>query len=86
MILLISLKKTDFDNKLKNLNQKITLKETKHIFAQNEFDSSFFIGKSYFNNDGAHFYLILQPLYYSFKRLVVTEKVLSWKSKGLPTK
>ena len=28
-----------------------------------KFDSSFFIGKSYFNNDGAQLYLIFQPIY-----------------------
>ena len=27
------------------------------------FDSSLFIGQSYFNNDGAQLYLILQPIY-----------------------
>ena len=28
-------------------------------------------------------YLIFQPLYYTLKRLADTEKVVSWKSKGL---
>ena len=31
------------------------------------------------------FYLILQPLYYTLKRLGDTEKVISWKCKGLST-
>ena len=30
------LKKTDFDDKLKNLNKKITLNETKHVLVENE--------------------------------------------------
>ena len=32
-----------------------------------------------------NFYLIIQPLYYTLKRLSDTEKVVSWKSKGLLT-
>ena len=32
---------------------------------------------------GQLYYLILQPLYYTLKRLVDTENFLSWKSKGL---
>ena len=50
------------------------------------FDSSLFISQSYFNNDGAQLYLILQPLYYTLKRLGDTTKVVSWKSKRLSTK
>ena len=30
-------------------------------------------------------YLIFQPLYHTLKRLADTEKVVSWKSKGLST-
>ena len=40
--------------------------------------------QSYFNNDGAQHYLILQPLYYTLKRLGDTEKFVSWKSKATP--
>ena len=47
------------------------------------FDSSLFIGQSYFFNDGAQLYIIFQPLYYTLKRLGDTEKIVSWKSKGL---
>ena len=74
-------KKTDFDDKLKNLNKKVTSNKTKHLLVENEFkklqtfDSSLFIGQSYFNNDGAQLYLIFQPIY----------KTISIFS-GLPTK
>ena len=40
-------------------------------------DSNLFIFQSYFVNDGAQLYLILQPLYYTLKRLGDTENVLS---------
>ena len=49
--------KTDFDEKLKNLNKKVTTNKTKNVRVENElkklhkFDSSLFIGQSYFNND-----------------------------------
>ena len=46
-------------------------------------DSTLFIGSSHFFNDGAQLYLIFQPLYYTLKRLGDTEKIVSWKSKGL---
>ena len=44
--------KTDFDERLKNLNKRITSNKTKHVLVENEFkklqtfDSSLFIGKS----------------------------------------
>ena len=83
------LKKTDFDDKLKHLNKKVTSNKTKHLLVENElkklqtFDSGRFIGQSYFNNHGAQLSLILQLLYYTLKRLGDTEKVVSWKYKGL---
>ena len=49
------------------------------------YDLIFLVGQSYFFNDGSQFYLILQPFYYTLKRLGDTEKVLLWKSKGLST-
>ena len=36
MILLISLKKTDFDDKLKNSNNNLTSSKTKHVLAESE--------------------------------------------------
>ena len=54
--------KTDFDVKLSNLNRKITANKTKHLLVENElnklktFDSSYFIGKSHFEEDGTQNY------------------------------
>ena len=50
--------KTDFDTKLSNLNRKITVNKSKNLLVENElhklktFDSSYFIGKSHFGEDG----------------------------------
>ena len=61
-------KKTGFDDKLKNLNKKATSNKTKHVLIENElknvwtFDSSYFIGQSYFGNDGSQNFLIFQPI------------------------
>ena len=59
--------------------------EQDKIVKLQTYDLSHFIGQSYFVNDGAQLYLILQPLYYTLKRLGDTEKVVSWKLKALPT-
>ena len=65
--------KTDFDAKLLSLNRKITQNKTKHLLVENElknlktFDSSFFICKSYFEEDGTPNYLVFQPLNKHFK-------------------
>ena len=50
--------KTDFDAKLLGLKKKNTQNKTKHLLVENElnklktFDSSYFIGKSHFGEDG----------------------------------
>ena len=61
--------KTDFDAKLSNLNRKITQNKSKHLLVENElsklktFDSGYFIGKSYFGEDGTQNYFVFQPMY-----------------------
>ena len=56
--------KTDFDAKISSLNRKITLNKLKHLLTENElnklksFDSSYFIGKSDFGEDGTQNYLV----------------------------
>ena len=52
------------------LTEKITSNETKHILVENElksFDSSYFIGKSDFEEDGVQNYLVFQSLNKYFK-------------------
>ena len=50
--------KTEFDAKLSSLNRKVTANKSKNLCVENElkklktFNSSYFIGKSYFEEDG----------------------------------
>ena len=56
--------KTDFDDKLKNLNKNINSNKTKHVLVENElkkletFDSIYFRGKSHFEDDDTKNYLV----------------------------
>ena len=56
--------KTYFDATLSSLNKKITQNKTKHLLVEDElnklkmFDSSYFIGKIRFDEDGAQSYLV----------------------------
>ena len=84
--------KTDFDAKLSNLNRKITQNKSKHLLVENElnklktFDSSYFIGKSHFEEDGTQNYLVFQPMYRYFKWVSgvgTGNYIYFWKSKGL---
>ena len=67
--------KTDFDDKLKSLNQKINSNKTKHLLAEDElkklktFDSSYFKSEGHFDEDGTLNYLLFQSIYRYFKRV-----------------
>ena len=87
--------KADFDAKLSSLNRKITQNKGKHWLVENElnklkaFDSSYYNGKSHFEEDGTQDYLVFQPIYKYFKAFSITqylEYVSEWKSKGLSSK
>ena len=84
--------KTDFDAKLSSLNRKITSNKSKHLLVENElkklktFDSSCFIGKSHFEEDGTQNYLLFQPTYRYFKRIAGVgngDYIYYWQYKGL---
>ena len=85
------IKKSDFDAKLLSLNRKITVNKSKHLLVENElnklktFDSSYFIGKSHFEEDDTQNYLVFQPIirYFKVNRITDTDYVSSWKYKGL---
>ena len=60
--------KTYFDAKLSSINRKINANKTINLLVENElnklktFDSSYFISKSHFEEDGTQNYLVFQPL------------------------
>ena len=49
------------------------------------FDSSYFVGKSHFEEDGKQNYLVFQLLNKYFKLITNTLSILLWQSKGLST-
>ena len=88
--------KTDFDNKPISLNRKINSKQNIYLLKINlknykleTFDSIYFRGKSYFEEDGTQLkknYLVFQPIYKYFKRINGVGSgnyIYFWKSKGL---
>ena len=84
--------KTDFDAKLSSVNRKITPNKSKHLLIENElkklktFDSSYFSGKNYFEEDNTQNYLVFQPMYRYFKMIAgasIGSYIYYWKSKGL---
>ena len=74
---------------MSSLNRKITQNKSKYLLVENElnklktFHSSYFIGKSHFEEDGTQNYLVFQPMYRCFKMITNTDYISSWKSKGL---
>ena len=74
---------------LSNLNRKITQNKEKHLLVESDlkklktFDSSYFIGKRHFEEDGTQNYLVFQPLNKYFKVITNTGYISSWKSRGL---
>ena len=80
---------TNFDAKLSKNNRKITENKTENVLVKNElnkfktFDSSYFIGKSNFEEDGTQNYLVFQPIKRYFKVITYTNDASSWKSKVL---
>ena len=81
----------EIDTKLSSLNRKITPNKTKHLLVENElsklktFDSSYFIGKSHFEEDGTQNYLVFHPINKYFKFNTNALDLLSWQPRGLST-
>ena len=73
---------------MSSLNRKITKNKSDHLLVHNKlnklktFDSSYFIGKSHFEEDGTQNYLVFQPIYRYFTMITNTDYISSWKSKG----
>ena len=79
---------TGFDSKLaqadvitkRNFDAKIIDLEN-NIKKLQAFDSSYFRGKSHFEEDGVQKYLVFQPIRRYFKIIANTKYISSWKSK-----
>ena len=74
---------------MSRINREITESKTENPLVKNElnklttFDSSYFTGKSHFEEDGNQNDLVFRPLDKYFKVITDTDYVSSWKSKGL---
>ena len=80
---------------MKKISDRVTSNKTRHWQIENEqknklekFDSSYFKGKSYFEEDGAQNYVVFQGVYKYFEVVDVSETLIkfyaiSWISKGL---
>ena len=74
---------------MSSLNRKTTANKTTHLLFENElkklktFYSSYFRGRSHFQEDDIQNYLVFQPMYRYFKRVGNSDHILSWKSTGL---
>ena len=73
------------------LTKKNTQNKSKHLLVENElnklktFDSSYFISKSHFEEDGTQNCLLFQLINKYFIVITNTEHISLWKSKGLST-
>ena len=91
-----SFDKSDIADLVKNaeLYKKVAILATKaelkaekdKIIKLQAFDSSYFCGKSYFEDDGTQNYLVFQTIYKYFKKIGNTDHISAWKSKGLSDK
>ena len=92
-------KKTDFDDKLKHLNKKVTSNKTKHVLVERKLnevfgkaellstkDNRFLLGRIYFtSDDGSQIMFLYQPIFnkLGLKKDKNTEYIIGWKSKGI---
>ena len=66
----------------RNLDAKIIELEN-NIKKLQTFDSTYFTGKKYFDEDGTQNYLVFQPIGRYFRLTANKKYISSWKSKGL---
>ena len=74
---------------MSSLNRKITQNKSRHLLVETElnklktFDSSYFIDKSHFEEDGNQNCLVIQPIIRYFKTITDVGYVSPCRSKGL---
>ena len=80
-----------FDALLSGFNMRVSANTRQVLLAKDEldklktFDSSYFIVKSHFEEDGTQNYLVFQYINRYFKLIANTNYISSWESKGLST-
>ena len=85
LLLVVLLKKTNYNTKISSLNGKIA-KINSDVKELTKGSILLFWGNIMLNSeDGSQAYLIFQPLGRYFKTITNTNYILSWKSKGLST-
>ena len=83
--------KTIFDYTVSSLSE-IAVNKSKNVSIENELkkltttDSSYFRGKSHFEEDCTQYYLVFQPINRYFKIITNTKYISSWQCKGLSDK
>ena len=69
-------RKPEFDFKLKGISDRVIKNKTKHLLVENElkklqkFDAAHFRGKIHFEEDGTQDYLVFQPIYRYFRKII----------------
>ena len=85
-------KKTNLDTELKKNSDRVTSNKSRHLQIENKLkklekvDSSYFKCKSHFEEDGTQHYLVFQPIYRYFRRIIGVASgnhIYFWKSIGL---
>ena len=80
---------------MQDISKRITSSKSKHLVVEHElkklqkFDSSYFRGKSHFEENGTPNYLVFQPMCRSFKIISGVDSgnyIYFWESKGLSNK
>ena len=70
------IRKPEFAFKLKGISDRVTKNKTKHLLVENEikilqkFDAAYFCGQSHFEVDGTQKYLVFQPIYRYFRKII----------------
>ena len=81
----------DLDTELKKISDRVTSNKSKHLLFENElkklqtFDVAYFRDKSHFEEDGTQSYLVFQPMYRYFRKIVGVASgnyIYFWKSIG----
>ena len=62
------IRKPEFDFKLKGIRERVIKNKTKHLLQK--FNAAYFRGKSHFEEDGTQNYLVFQPMYRYFRKII----------------